>query len=385
MIALHGKGSRVSITRPLERSVWLLVGAETLTGQREGRAYLVKAGEDPPQGFGLYVSRTGRDTGLSYGNYVQLPPQLDYLTPGDVLSVSPDCSRLRVVWRHASEQNSVLVTERCDNFCLMCSQPPRRVADDWLLDETVELIRLLPLNTRNIGFTGGEPTIWGERLLEPLKLCRTLLPHTAVHLLSNGRRFADTDFALAYAAVDNPNMMVGIPLHGPEPSLHDYVAQVAGAFEETIAGILNLARLRQRIELRIVVHKQTAPVVVEIAEFIARNLPFVEQVALMGLEPIGFAKANLAEIWIDPFDYREALSEAAILLERQHVRTVIYNHQLCLLEPRIWHLAVKSISDWKSEYLSDCAQCSVISSCGGFFHSSVSSRSDHVQPFRRGL
>ena len=93
MIALHGKGSRVSITRPLERSVWLLVGAETLTGQREGRAYLVKAGEDPPQGFGLYVSRTGRDTGLSYGNYVQLPPQLDYLTPGDVLSVSPDCSR----------------------------------------------------------------------------------------------------------------------------------------------------------------------------------------------------------------------------------------------------------------------------------------------------
>ena len=65
---------------------------------------------------------------------------------------------------------------------------------------------------------------------------------------------------------------------------------------------MNLAELEQRIEIRVVIHKQTAPALVEIAEFVARNLPFVEQVALMGLETTGFARANLDAIWIEPID-----------------------------------------------------------------------------------
>ncbi len=137
-----------------------------------------------------------------------------------------------------------------------------------------------------------------------------------MHVLSNGRRFHDLDFALGWAAIDNPNMMVGIPIYGTEPTLHDYVVQARGAFDETVRGILNLARLNQTIEIRVVIHKQTAPYLVEIAEFIARNLPFVEQVALMGLEMIGFARANIEDVWIDPIDYRDALTEAVMLLDR---------------------------------------------------------------------
>ena len=80
-------------------------------------------------------------------------------------------------------------------------------------------------------------------------------------------------FAYSWAAIDNPNMMVGIPIYGSEPSRHDYVVQSQGAFDETIRGILNLASLQQRVEIRVVVHKQTAPVLVEIAEFICPQPP----------------------------------------------------------------------------------------------------------------
>jgi len=114
-------------------------------------------------------------------------------------------------------------------------------------------------------------------------------------------------------------------------------------------------------------------------EFIGRNLPFVEQVALMGLEMIGFARANIEDIWIDPIEYQEALSEAAILLDRKGIRTLIYNHQLCLIEPRAWPFAVKSISDWKNEYHDECQNCSVINDCGGFFSSAVYKMSDHIR------
>ncbi len=146
-----------------------------------------------------------------------------------------------MLWRHESHQNSILLTERCDHYCLMCSQPPkaaqRRLAAGRCVRADPALAARRP---SDIGFTGGEPTLYGDGLIELLRLCRNLIPRRSVHVLSNGRRFADPAFAAAWAAVDNPDMMVGIPIYGAEPSLHDYVVQADGAFDETVRGILNL-------------------------------------------------------------------------------------------------------------------------------------------------
>lgn len=51
--------------------------------------------------------------------------------------------------------------------------------------------------------------------------------------------------------------MVGIPIYSDLSMVHDYVVQADGAFDETIRGILNLKRMRQRVEVRVVIHKQT--------------------------------------------------------------------------------------------------------------------------------
>ena len=86
------------------------------------------------------------------------------------VSVSDDGERIRVLWRHQSRQNSILLTERCNHYCLMCSQPPKTANDDRLLAEAFELMRLLPRDTAEIGFTGGEPTLYGQGLIELLRL-----------------------------------------------------------------------------------------------------------------------------------------------------------------------------------------------------------------------
>ncbi len=367
------------MTGPLERSVWRIADSTTLTSQRNSRAFLLREDRDPPEGFGLYLAPSDFQPAAEPPNLVQLPPELDYLSGDDVLSLSEDGQRIRVIWRHTSRQNSVLLTERCNHYCLMCSQPPKTGNDDPLLDEAFELMRLLPPGTEEIGFTGGEPTLYGEGLVDLLRLCRNLHPEAAVHILSNGRRFADPAFANSWAAIDNPNMMVGIPLYGAEPARHDYVVQAEGAFNETIQGILNLAQLRQRIELRVVLHKQTAPALPEIAEFIARNIPFVDQVALMGLEMIGLARANIPALWIDPTDYADELVEAVTLLDRSRIHTMIYNHQLCLIPRSMWPYAVRSISDWKNEYHPECLNCSVKDECGGFFFSAKYKISEKIQ------
>ena len=118
-------------------------------------------------------------------NAVRLPPELDYLCGDDVIAISDDGQRIRVLWRQQSRQNSILLTERCNHYCLMCSQPPKTAIDDHLLSQARELIRVLPRDIAEIGFTGGEPTLYGDDLIELLRLCRNLHPEAQVHVLSN--------------------------------------------------------------------------------------------------------------------------------------------------------------------------------------------------------
>lgn len=379
MIALRGKALSAPFEEPLGRTVWKIADENTANSQRSSRAFLVGDDREAPEGFGLYLTRSSGRTEMKGAAMLQLPPELDYLSGDDVVSISDDGERIRVLWRHRSRQNSILLTERCNHYCLMCSQPPKTANDDRLLSEAFELMRLLPRDTAEIGFTGGEPTLYGQGVIDLLRLCHNLHPEAGVHVLSNGTRFADPEFAAAWASIDNPNMMVGIPIYGAEPARHDYVVQAEGAFNQTIPGILNLAQLRQRIEIRVVLHKQTAPALPEIAEFIARNLPFVDQVALMGLEMIGLARANIPELWIDPTDYADELVEAVTLLDRSRIHTMIYNHQLCLIPQSMWPYAVRSISDWKNEYHPECVECSVKDQCGGFFFSAKYKVSEKIE------
>jgi His-Xaa-Ser system radical SAM maturase HxsC len=378
LIALRGKATSGPLASEPSRVVWKVVDDETISSQRAGRIFIADRESDLPEGFALCLLRSGADDPRG-ANAVRLPKELDYLSGGDVIALSVDGQRIRVLWRHRSHQNSILLTERCNHYCLMCSQPPKTALDDHLLAQAFELVRLLPRDVAEIGFTGGEPTLYGSELIDLLRLCRNLHPEAQVHVLSNGTRFADPEYAAAWGAIENPNMMVGIPIYGAEPTRHDYVVQAKGAFNETIPGILNLAQVGARIELRVVLHRQTAPALPEIAEFIARNLPFVDQVALMGLEMIGLARANIPELWIDPTEYADELREAVTILDRGQIHTMIYNHQLCLLPRDMWPWSVRSISDWKNEYHPECVKCSVREQCGGFFFSAKYKVSENVR------
>jgi His-Xaa-Ser system radical SAM maturase HxsC len=314
---------------------------------------------------------------------VTLPDAFDYLTDGDVVALTWQRPAVRVLYRKNSPNNSFLLTERCNHYCLMCSQPPKDVNDEWIVDEVAEAIPLVSKDTREIGFTGGEPTLLGDRFLVLVQSMKQHLPNTGLHILSNGRRFADPSFARTYAEIGHHDAMVGIPIYSAQSQTHDYVVQADGAYDETLRGILNLKTYGQQVELRVVIHKANYADLPDLAEFVARNLTFVDQVALMGLEMTGFAKANVDTLWIDPAEYQAELYEAATKLEDFGLHVSIYNHQLCTIDRRIWPLARKSISDWKNEYQPECAGCVVADECGGFFATGRLRRSQHIRAIRQ--
>ena len=351
---------------------------------RSTEALLVDSPLSLPPGFRAYLLRDQprSETALPPNCYA-LPESLAYLRDGDVIRISPSRGALAVLYRQASPSNSLLVTERCNHLCLMCSQPPKEADDGYLVDELLQAIPLFDPATKEVGITGGEPTLLGPRLLELLATLRSYLPRAAVHLLSNGRRFADDGYTAALAALQHPDLMIGIPIYADISDVHDYVVQANGAFDETIRGILNLKRAGVRVEIRFVIHRDTYERLPQFAEFVARNLVFVDHVALMGLEPIGFAKMNAARLWIDPLEYQAQLGEAAHTLARAGVTVSIYNHQLCVLDRGLWPFARQSISDWKNEYLPECVNCAARHQCGGFFSSGMTMHSAHIRPIAR--
>jgi His-Xaa-Ser system radical SAM maturase HxsC len=312
-----------------------------------------------------------------------LSSKFEYLKEGDVIAVEPGSRKFRALYRHASKHNSFLVTDRCNHYCLMCSQPPKNVNDRWILDEIRSSIPLIDPETHSIAFTGGEPLLDWPEFIQVLGLCRDHLPRTAIHVLSNGRAFVHNEVVNAWVETNHPNLTVGIPIYSAIDHLHDYIVQARGAFDETVLGILKLKNKKQRVEIRVVLHSLTAPRIVEICRWISRNLPFVDHVALMGLENVGFAIANELQLWIDPIDYQKDLAKAVDLLASARIKVSVYNLQRCILPRSIWPYAVKSISDWKNEFVAECEHCIEKPRCSGFFSSGRPRRSRAISPILR--
>ena len=291
------------------------------------------------------------------------------IAPGDVVRLLAGSSRVSVLYRRGSNSNTMLATERCNSFCIMCSQPPREVDDGWLVDEMLETISLVDRDEVQLGISGGEPTLLGDELLLVLDRARRCLPKTDLHILSNGRRFAEEAFARTVCAVRHPNLTWGIPIYSDCPEIHDYIVQAHSAWNETLAGLYNLARYEANVEIRVVVQCANVERLGELAYFIFRNLTFAKHIAFMGLEPMGFAKINYKRVWIDPVDCMDALRDAVFFLANRGMSVSLYNYPLCTVPTELRPFARQSISDWKNSFLPECNGCALRIGCCGFFRS----------------
>jgi len=308
---------------------------------------------------------------------------LGHLKEDDIILLNTD-GVINTLYRINSSHNFLFFTERCNSNCLMCSQPPKNKDDSqYFYNVNSKLIPLIPKDCTQLGITGGEPTLLGEYFFSILSLIKENLPQTNIQCLTNGRSFAWKNVAERIAQIDNKNVILCIPLYADVPEIHDYVVQAKEAFNQTIHGIYNLARLNIRIEIRIVLHKITIPRLLKLAEFIYKNMPFVEHIALMGLELEGYTPFNIDKLWIDPYEYQDILKDAVFFLHTFGMAVSIYNIPLCLLPKDLWPFARKSISDWKNIYVDECAKCIELESCGGFFKSSNKKNSFHIKAFNR--
>src|SRR5581483_10208913 len=203
-------------------------------------------------------------------NVVAVPESLDYLDDGDLIALVPRTNRFRVVFRPKSNHNSFFITERCNHYCLMCSQPPRDIDDGWRIPQIVRCVQLIDKPPQSIGFTGGEPLLDWRAFINLLGNFGSRFPETRLHVLTNGRAFAYSEVTSAWAAIGHKALSAGIPIYSSIPYVHDYIVQAHGAFDETILGILNLQDRGQRVEIRLVLQKQSLDSLRQTCEWFAR-------------------------------------------------------------------------------------------------------------------
>ena len=376
LMAAHGRFAEVfdPLVGRIEETLDVASPADTILLCRDGRL--------PKAGLSAFAAVLVADREIQPSGRLGVFGSLDHLEAGDLAALDGQSGRLRTLYRKASPHNALFVTDHCNSNCAMCSQPPRNDVEHQL-GVCLRMIELLkPAPPPRLGITGGEPTLLGDGFVRLLAGLKADLPDTTITALTNGRTFADPAFVGAIAAVGHPKLRFTIPLHADVPDIHDHIAQAKGAFSETLAGLYNLAAHGIEAELRVVLHALSIPRLTALAEFIWRKLPFVHQVAFMGLEHMGYVKKNWQQLWMDPLDYREALLAAVSHLWRRGMVPAIYNLPLCVLPEPLWDFARQSISDHKQVLLPECRACDVASHCAGFFVSGEERHSRGVLPIR---
>jgi len=282
----------------------------------------------------------------------------------DVLLVDPRRGVAHRLIRAASAHNTLLVTERCDQLCSMCSQPPKEHHVDMF--PIFEIAAQLAPQQMLIGISGGEPTLYKAQLFEFLMRTFATRPDLQFHILTNGQHFEEEDLPVL-VGFPMERIVWGIPLYSSRASEHDRIVGKAGAFQRLQRSMAVLCRAGAGIELRTVVIKDNAQHLPELARFIATNLPFVSTWALMQLENIGFGRMNWSQLFWDHSKDYQPLQSAIDVARARGIDTLLYNFPLCTVPEAHRRLAPATISDWKRRYLNVCDTCSKRAGCGGFF------------------
>lgn len=254
------------------------------------------------------------------------------------------------------------VTSKCNQRCIMCPQLLNIDSsdNDLILKRIVENLDYRLFDS--ICFTGGEPLL-KESIIE--QVVSTSPKNVLITILTNGTIIPSEKI------LKSDRVKLCIPLYAPNDEIHNYMTG-SFSFYNVVENLMRISYFGTLIELRFVVTRINYSFIPEYARFVWRNLPFVQDVAFMGIELTAEAKKNKDELWCNPKDYITYLQTAIDFLDSFGVTVWVYNLPSCLFEKRYRKFLVKSISNWKIKYLKKCDSCELKPVCGGMFFSDVS-------------
>ena len=267
-----------------------------------------------------------------------------------------------LLFRIENKELTFFITSKCNQRCIMCPQQLDidPIDNDLIVQRVIDNLDYEVLD--GICFTGGEPLLKMQFIEQVVQKAPE---HVDITILTNGT-IMPSEIILKSLRVK-----LCVPLYAPYDELHNKMTG-SSSFYRVIENLMKISKYETLIELRFVMTKLNYGCLEEYARFVWRNLPFVQDVAFMGMELTAAAHKNKDELWINPEKYIEPLEKAVSYLDCCGVTTWIYNLPFCLFDESYRRFLVKSISPWKIQYLPKCETCNMKAECGGMFFSAIS-------------
>ena len=226
------------------------------------------------------------------------------------------------------------LTYRCNNSCAHCYNARSRNFPELKTQDWIEIIdRLWEIRIPHIVFTGGEPTL-REDLPE-------LIQHAEKNgqiagLNTNGIKLADMDFlnTLVKAGLDH----VQITLESHLPDVHDKMVGHKGAWEQTVAGIRNVAKTGLYFMTNTTMLTHNSPFIPDTLHFLAElGVPTVGLNAL-----IYSGRGRYVGTGLEEKDLKPLLTKAKEITTHYGQRLIWYTPtQYCNFDPLEFDLGVK--------------------------------------------
>lgn len=264
----------------------------------------------------------------------------------------------------------ICVWNKCNNKCLMCTNPADfDRGSDYLAKDVIKTLQGLKTykpkdNNRNYFLlTGGEPTLNPELFLILAFLVRKF-PESRLGILSNGRMFAYRDFSrkiFKYANFD-----LAIPVHGFDAKSHDAVTRAPGSFNDMISGLENIKTLRngQGMEIRIILTRQTIKNLEKITKFVIDNIPWASRVVFIFMEIEGQAEDNVDLVGIRYSDVKN-IDKVVRLAKNKFDDVRIYHFPLCVSPRSIWGDTWRTLRGEEVTFAEKCGNCNYKDLCLG--------------------
>lgn len=193
----------------------------------------------------------------------------------------------------SSKRLDIKINYECNNRCLFCIQGEKRKKNAFRSEDSIkEDLERARRNCDCIVFSGGEPTVH-PKILALVQYAKDL-DFKSIQIQSNGRMFAYKKFCSEVIAAGANEFAPAI--HGHTAQIHDFLTRSNGSFKQTLTGIMNLKKLKQRVLTNTVVTSKNY----KILPLIARLLITcdVDQIQFAFVHIGGSAEKN--KNWIVP-------------------------------------------------------------------------------------
>lgn len=268
----------------------------------------------------------------------------------------------------------VCVWNRCNNRCVMCTNPEgfgdAINSEPYSYENVVsrlDYVKQTRPDWENEPFclTGGEPTSH-PRFLDIVKELRKKYPDNEMMIASNGRMFAYPQFTREFLSY-NPSR-IEVAIHGSNAQKHDMITRVPGSFDQAIAGLRNILKYKkpwQELEIRVILLKLNLPDVGNIIEFISKEFPGIARIVLIFPEFEGMAGVNKHIVGVKYSDIKEHVKGLINRWNSNELEVRLYHFPLCALPSDLWRHTWRTLREGETAFLKGCDDCLYKKYCMG--------------------